>query len=652
MRYTRFLCVVGLVCIVFGFSFMGYGQITPSQDAYTDSSKATTNFGGAVTMGVANTAASIQSAYMQFDLSSIPAGYTSANVAKATLKLYVGTVAAAGSFNVDYVTGSWTERTITANLAPALGGTIQGSVPLTTGNANTYLLIDVTVALQAWLNGAQPNDGIALVANSPLSASFNSKENAGQSHPPELDVVFNGAITAVNTAAGSGLTGGGTSGALNLSLLKTCSTGQTLNWNGSAWVCKTISGSGTVTSVGLSAPTSDFVVSGSPITKSGTLNIAWTVPPDSKNTNNAIVKRDSTGSFQTNNITAVGQITVNNATSLNPISSNASAANAAAITGYSKGAGLTDGVLGSTVSSGRGSSGVIGIDQNSNGLLGNYTAGVTGVTENAYGAGVLGYGVFSTNGQNDIGFYRAGVWGDDISGVGVVATSDTGYGMVANNTSATNAAVVALNNSTGNGLLAINASTDHPTVFAQNNGDGTAAMAYNTSATGMTLKATNNTTSSTGIIFRAEAPQVLVNGSSAFCQVNTSGTLGCTGDVYQNSPANGLVKALLYFDPFQPLGSQVVNCFNSSLAEPAASAPPCGFTVAHTLLGLYQVDFGFTVNNRFVQITAAEAYPDVGPVVAAVDHYRSSTATQVNVETFYVNAARQYTDTPFYLSIF
>ena len=49
------------------------------------------------------------------------------------------------------------------------------------------------------------------------------------------------------------------------------------------------SGSGSVTSVGLTAPTSDFTVSGSPVTTSGTLNFAWNVAPTNAATANAIV---------------------------------------------------------------------------------------------------------------------------------------------------------------------------------------------------------------------------------------------------------------------------------------------------------------------------------------------------------------------------
>src|SRR5689334_3385414 len=101
--------------ILWLLSAVSFAQITPSQDAYTSSASPATNYGKAVTLGVSNNATSIQNAYVQFDLSSIPTGYTGANVAKATLKLYVNTVPGAGSFEVDYVNSSWTEATISAN---------------------------------------------------------------------------------------------------------------------------------------------------------------------------------------------------------------------------------------------------------------------------------------------------------------------------------------------------------------------------------------------------------------------------------------------------------------------------------------------------------------------------------------------------------
>jgi hypothetical protein len=224
-------------------------QFTPSADAYTNTASPSTNYGAQKLLNVDNPS---ETTYIQFDLSSIPEGYTSSNIAKATLKLYVNTVVTAGSFNVDYVNGSWSESTISANQSPALGTTIAASIPLTKGELHDYILIDVTAAVGAWLSGTQPNDGIALVGNSPFNATFDSKENTTNSHPPELDIVFaSGAgsgITGINTSASSGLQGGGSSGTLNLSLITNCASGQILQWIGGAWKCAN-AGTGTITGV-------------------------------------------------------------------------------------------------------------------------------------------------------------------------------------------------------------------------------------------------------------------------------------------------------------------------------------------------------------------------------------------------------------------
>jgi len=264
---TAQLRLISLLSLILSSWTAAYAQITPSADSYTVTGDPTTNYGAKTLLDVESPT---QTTYIQFNLSSIPSTYTSNDITKATLKLYVFSVTTPGSFNVDYVNGTWAENTITSNLAPALGTTIAASIPLVTADKNQFILIDVTEALQAWLSGT-PNDGIALVGNSPFNATFESKENTTTSHAPELDIVFagGGTLTGVTTASGSGLTGGGTSGTLNLGLLTTCASGQVLEWNGSGWACATAVGSGTVTKVASGAG-----LTGGPITGSGTLSIA------------------------------------------------------------------------------------------------------------------------------------------------------------------------------------------------------------------------------------------------------------------------------------------------------------------------------------------------------------------------------------------
>jgi hypothetical protein len=114
-----------------------HAQLTSSADAHTNTADPTTNDGAKTLLDVESAS---QTAYLRFDLSAIPADYTSGNITQASLKLYVNAVITAGSFNVNYVNGTWSEKTITANLAPALGTTIAASVPLTTADKNQYIL--------------------------------------------------------------------------------------------------------------------------------------------------------------------------------------------------------------------------------------------------------------------------------------------------------------------------------------------------------------------------------------------------------------------------------------------------------------------------------------------------------------------------------
>jgi hypothetical protein len=166
-------------------------------------------------------------------------------------------------------------------------------------------------------------------------------------------------------------------------------------------------GTGSVTSVGLSAPTADFTVTGSPVTKSGTLNLNWNVAPTSNNTLNAIVKRDASGNF------TAGQIT-----------------GALGVFGLSPDA--NSAVAGTNSSNGFGVFGIsstgTGIWGQSNGT-GTTSTGVEGVTNSD-----TAYGVAGSNRGN---------------GVGVLGTSVSGHGVYGSTSGAGSYGVVGLNSATG-----------------------------------------------------------------------------------------------------------------------------------------------------------------------------------------------------------
>jgi hypothetical protein len=97
MITTLALVLSVLVCAA------AHAQITPSGDSYINTADATTKYGAKTLLDVDG---ATQITYIQFDLALVP---TTASISRATLKLYVNTVAAAGSFNVDSVNSSWAE---------------------------------------------------------------------------------------------------------------------------------------------------------------------------------------------------------------------------------------------------------------------------------------------------------------------------------------------------------------------------------------------------------------------------------------------------------------------------------------------------------------------------------------------------------------
>src|SRR5580658_3116487 len=432
------LRLASLLSLILLASTAAYGQLIPSQDAYTNTADPTTNYGAKTLLDVESAS---QTTYIQFNLSSIPSGYTSADITQATLKLYVNAVTKAGSFNVDYVNGTWSESTIDASNAPALGATIAASVPLTTADKNQYILINVTAAVQAWLSGTA-NDGIALVGNSPLNASFDSKESTTTSHAAELDIVFagGGTLTGVETASGSGLIGGGTSGTLNLALTNTCSSKQILQWNGSAWACASV-GTGTITGV-----TAGTDLTGGGTSGNVTLNL------NTAATNGLYAQLGAANTF-TANQTVNGTLTTNS--SGIAIVGNSTSDDEPAVEGSNPSYVGVYGVDGS------GSSGY--------GVIGQTTA-TTGVTYGVFGstASPAGYGIYGTSQNIAVEGNSANV---GVYGISATASTEgTGTccaGLWGDTAAFGSSAVLGTADDAMAGFFAANA-PDYPTLFVEN----------------------------------------------------------------------------------------------------------------------------------------------------------------------------------------
>jgi hypothetical protein len=231
-------------------------------------------------------------------------------------------------------------------------------------------------------------------------------------------------------------------------------------------------GDGSVKSVGLTAPATDFTVSGSPVTGAGTLNFAWKVAPTNADTANAIVKRDGSGNFSAGAInatglTATGSVTAADLNVLATVTAATVNATTASITGSmgvtstfefplfaSSNLGGATAIEGSATATSGDAWGVEGVTASSysdaygvygvaNSLTGN-PIGVYGWGENSTSAiGVFGQqGSESSTAVNFSSVFSltngaAGVWGDGGTtspSIGVIGTVDNGWaGLFTNN---------------------------------------------------------------------------------------------------------------------------------------------------------------------------------------------------------------------------
>jgi hypothetical protein len=202
--------------------------------------------------------------------------------------------------------------------------------------------------------------------------------------------------------------------AVNGTAFKVDSTGKVTFVSG-----QTFPGKGTVTSVAMSAPASDFTVSGSPITKSGTLGLSWNVAPTAANTPNAIIKRDGNGNFSagvilTNGLEASSVFVANQNPGSTAMTGEVTA------TGTSQSIGVNGavadsgyGVRGYNSSNGWGVFGESVGQDGVHGLSHSVASGVAGVNDGDRGTGVFGSApkgwAFTSNG-NTFQDRTAGGW--------------------------------------------------------------------------------------------------------------------------------------------------------------------------------------------------------------------------------------------------
>ena len=158
-------------------------QATLVGDAHVSSAQPTVNAGSLSNLNVGGG----YTALVQFDLGTLPAGTTAAQISRATLRVFCNRADAPGAVQVQAVGGAWTESAVTYATLPPLGATVQTAQ---VSMAGQFVAFDVTQAVQAWVSGAATNNGLALVGATGTVVQFDSKESDQTSHEPVLEIAL------------------------------------------------------------------------------------------------------------------------------------------------------------------------------------------------------------------------------------------------------------------------------------------------------------------------------------------------------------------------------------------------------------------------------------------------------------------------------
>ena len=128
-----------------------------TSDTY-DQSNPTNNYGA-----LAGLVSNSTSVWIRFNLDSLPAEITGANVSNATLILFADRVSSAERIDVATANGPWMETTLMSENAPAITPVMGGTAAV--AQTGQYIYFDVTSAVRSWVNAPAGNHGFQVSAD-------------------------------------------------------------------------------------------------------------------------------------------------------------------------------------------------------------------------------------------------------------------------------------------------------------------------------------------------------------------------------------------------------------------------------------------------------------------------------------------------------
>jgi hypothetical protein len=466
---------------------------------------------------------------------------------------------------------------------------------------------------------------------------------------------FPNTISGVTTAAGSGLTGGGTSGTLNLALTNTCSSGQVLSWSGSAWACTALSGGGTITGV-----TAGTDLTGGGGSGNVTLNLDTTKVPQLSAANTFTGNQTVNG-----NLSATGTVTGSSFQIGSNLFAFGSLASANAYLGFSGGSATAPGAfntangayaLAVNAANYNTAAGAYALTSNTSGPA-NTASGFSALQYNTSGAGNTATGADalssnSTGSSNTATGYEAlyvnKVSGNTADGYQALSSNTTGTGNQASGYQALFSNTVGNNNS-GYGYQALysnisgssNVASGYQALFSNTYGADNTAIGYQALYSNATIKGGGNTATgyqalylnSTGGDNTAEGVDALYGNTTGTNNTAVGwealGCLSCTSNTTGGSFNTAVGNDALYEGDSGWYNSAFGNGAGGTSNETLPTGSSNTFLGANTNLGTQLAVSNATAIGANAQVTASNSM-----VLGSIAGVNSATAsTNVGIGT-------------------